>query len=800
MLKLVNVSKFYYNKGIVSSGITKVNLVLNLGEFVAITGESGSGKSTLLNVISGLDSYEEGEMYINGKETSHYTETDFEDYRRKYISNIFQNFNLVNSYTVYQNVELVLLLNGYKKHDVKEKILDIIDQVGLTEFKNTKVSKLSGGQKQRVAIARAMVKDTPIIVADEPTGNLDSKSAYEVIEILKRVAKNKLVIVVTHNIEQVENIATKIIKMHDGRITEINEIKKINLDNLYEDDAENENSSKANFVKSENKESEQDNIKSEDESEKSSSNKSKKSQKEIRQTKNKSISLLNKYRLGFRNTFNIPAKFILLVAVFFFVASAIIATYGGFKLSDKNREPFGMSIVLGNTSPKRILINKKDRTAFDDELYEKIQSIENVDYIVKDDTFLDSEVLLMGKEDSSQDNQNINAKQLGGSADSIDTFKGEATHGRMPENENEAIVQVDKDKFSYIIDEKDDLLNSEFLLSLTSMSGGYEEENLGVITLVGISVSNDENFKYTNRPKIYFSNNTMKILRTSANKQNSEITAFMNNKYQDYKVLPSNKVESGKAIIDDDLKYEFDKYKAVGNPIKVKISNIYFSQELNLTIGDTYTKNNFINKTGYDKYSSNRNNIFINDQDYNSLFSKQPYQSSVFVKDEKKIDETIEELKKLGVNPKKATDFVVSSVLEVYVKMVKIIKTIVSIILIVALFFISYVIIKIILKSRNVYYTTLRMLGARMKDVKRILDIELFFNSTFAYLLFLVDVILIKNNIIKNQSVQELLSFIQIKDYIITYVMVVVMARLSSNRFAKKIFKKSAITTYNEEI
>lgn len=800
MLKLVNVSKFYYNKGIVSSGITKVNLVLNLGEFVAITGESGSGKSTLLNVISGLDSYEEGEMYINGKETSHYTETDFEDYRRKYISNIFQNFNLVNSYTVYQNVELVLLLNGYKKHDVKEKILDIIDQVGLTEFKNTKVSKLSGGQKQRVAIARAMVKDTPIIVADEPTGNLDSKSAYEVIEILKRVAKNKLVIVVTHNIEQVENIATKIIKMHDGRITEINEIKKINLDNLYEDDAENENSSKANFVKSENKESEQDNIKSEDESEKSSSNKSKKSQKEIRQTKNKSISLLNKYRLGFRNTFNIPAKFILLVAVFFFVASAIIATYGGFKLSDKNREPFGMSIVLGNTSPKRILINKKDRTAFDDELYEKIQSIENVDYIVKDDTFLDSEVLLMGKEDSSQDNQNINAKQLGGSADSIDTFKGEATYGRMPENENEAIVQVDKDKFSYIIDEKDDLLNSEFLLSLTSMSGGYEEENLGVITLVGISVSNDENFKYTNRPKIYFSNNTMKILRTSANKQNSEITAFMNNKYQDYKVLPSNKVESGKAIIDDDLKYEFDKYKAVGNPIKVKISNIYFSQELNLTIGDTYTKNNFINKTGYDKYSSNRNNIFINDQDYNSLFSKQPYQSSVFVKDEKKIDETIEELKKLGVNPKKATDFVVSSVLEVYVKMVKIIKTIVSIILIVALFFISYVIIKIILKSRNVYYTTLRMLGARMKDVKRILDIELFFNSTFAYLLFLVDVILIKNNIIKNQSVQELLSFIQIKDYIITYVMVVVMARLSSNRFAKKIFKKSAITTYNEEI
>ena len=227
MLKLENVSKFYYNKGIIASGFTKVNLELKIGEFVVITGESGSGKSTLLNVISGLDSYEEGEMYANGNETSHFSEKDFEDYRRKYVANIFQTFNLVNSYTVYQNIELVLLLNGYKKRKVKKKILDIIDQVGLTKFKNTKVSKLSGGQKQRVAIARAMVKDTPIIVADEPTGNLDSESAKEVLEILKRVAKNKLVVIVTHNIEQVEEQATRIIKMHDGRIIQNTEIKRI---------------------------------------------------------------------------------------------------------------------------------------------------------------------------------------------------------------------------------------------------------------------------------------------------------------------------------------------------------------------------------------------------------------------------------------------------------------------------------------------------------------------------------------------------------------------------------------------
>ena len=121
MLKLENVSKIYYNNGIIATGFSKVNLELNLGEFVVITGESGSGKSTLLNVISGLDSYEEGEMYINGQETSHYTEKDLEQYRKKYIANIFQNFNLINSYTVYQNVELVLLLSGYKKAKSKRK-------------------------------------------------------------------------------------------------------------------------------------------------------------------------------------------------------------------------------------------------------------------------------------------------------------------------------------------------------------------------------------------------------------------------------------------------------------------------------------------------------------------------------------------------------------------------------------------------------------------------------------------------------------------------------------------------------
>ena len=304
LISLKNVSKFYYSKGVIASGFTKVNLDLNDGEFVAITGESGSGKSTLLNVISGLDSYEEGEMYINGLETSHYTEKDFEDYRRKYIGNIFQSFNLVNSYTVYQNIELVLLLNGNKKKQIKKDVLELIKKVGLYKFRNTKVSKLSGGMKQRVAIARALAKETPIIIADEPTGNLDSKSANDVLKLLSEVSKDKLVIVVTHNYDQIKKYVTRKITMHDGRITEDKTIKNVE---------KSANISTSDF---------------------------------------KNITFFNKLRLGIRNAFNIKVKFLLLLFVFLFVAFAICFEYSSNKEDEYVLKKSGDNYFINDKSDK----------------------------------------------------------------------------------------------------------------------------------------------------------------------------------------------------------------------------------------------------------------------------------------------------------------------------------------------------------------------------------------------------------------------------------------------------------------
>ncbi|MFI3329381.1 MAG: ABC transporter ATP-binding protein, partial [bacterium] len=220
MIRLEKLSKYYKSENNITLGLSKINLELHNKEFVAIVGESGSGKSTLLNVISGIDSYEEGELYFNNEETSHYDLTDWENYRRNNISFVFQNYGLIDSYTVYQNVLAAMVINNQTEEESKQTALDIINQVGLSTHITHKATKLSGGQKQRLAIARALAKDSKVLVADEPTGNLDSTTGSEIIALLKEISKTKLVIMVTHDYEEVKDIVTRKIRVFDGNIVE----------------------------------------------------------------------------------------------------------------------------------------------------------------------------------------------------------------------------------------------------------------------------------------------------------------------------------------------------------------------------------------------------------------------------------------------------------------------------------------------------------------------------------------------------------------------------------------------------
>lgn len=216
MLKLINIEKNYYMGSTTVQALKKVNLEFRKSEFVAILGPSGCGKTTLLNLIGGLDRYTDGDIVINNKSTKEYKDADWDAYRNHSIGFVFQNYNLIPHLKVLSNVELALTLSGISIEERKKRAIDALNKVGLHDQIYKLPNQLSGGQMQRVAIARALVNDPDILLADEPTGALDSETSIQIMEILKEVAKDRLVIMVTHNPDLANQYATRIIRLLDG--------------------------------------------------------------------------------------------------------------------------------------------------------------------------------------------------------------------------------------------------------------------------------------------------------------------------------------------------------------------------------------------------------------------------------------------------------------------------------------------------------------------------------------------------------------------------------------------------------
>ena len=215
-LQLKNIVKTYGSGDYEVRALKGVSLGFRKNEFVSILGPSGCGKTTLLNIIGGLDRYTEGDLIIDGKSTKNYCDKDWDAYRNNCIGFVFQSYNLIPHQTVLANVELAPELSGIPKKQRKERAEKILERVGLKGQENKKPNQLSGGQMQRVAIARALVNDPEIILADEPTGALDTETSVQVMELLKEVAKDRLVIMVTHNPELAERYSTRIIRLLDG--------------------------------------------------------------------------------------------------------------------------------------------------------------------------------------------------------------------------------------------------------------------------------------------------------------------------------------------------------------------------------------------------------------------------------------------------------------------------------------------------------------------------------------------------------------------------------------------------------
>lgn len=231
MLQIKNISKTYKTGNFIQKALNEVSLNLRDNEFVAILGPSGSGKTTLLNIIGGLDKYDSGDLIINGISTKDYKDKQWDTYRNHTIGFIFQSYNLIPHQTILSNVELALTIAGISKKEKTKLALDALDKVGLKEQSHKKPNQLSGGQMQRVAIARALVNNPSIVLADEPTGALDTKTSIQVMDLLKEVAKDRLVVMVTHNPELAKEYANRIVNLKDGVIVnDSNPYKGLELD------------------------------------------------------------------------------------------------------------------------------------------------------------------------------------------------------------------------------------------------------------------------------------------------------------------------------------------------------------------------------------------------------------------------------------------------------------------------------------------------------------------------------------------------------------------------------------------
>ncbi len=814
-IELRKVSKYYAGEDSVSMGFSRIDLDLDIGEFVAITGESGSGKSTLLNVISGLDTYEEGEMFVCGQDTTAFTTEDYEDYRKTYIGNIFQDFNLINSYTVYQNIELVMLLAGKKKNECRARVLTLIKLVGLSKYRNTKVSKLSGGQKQRVAIARALAKDAPIIVADEPTGNLDSKSAESVMETLAKVSGDKLVVIVTHNYEQAEPYVTRKITMHDGKIIEDKRLMEPEEGSAKPDVNADAYAALAEHYAAEMTAGEtvadadaEANTNAEDGGEAADDFDTKRigrvkriGNRSTRANAGKPKGMLrgSEFRLGVRNTFNLPAKFILLFIVYFFVSTAVLGQYATTKNSVYESSLLGSNPFFVNATADRVVVKKKDESRFTDKDFVRIEKTENIREIAKNDYALDNGISFELNdylvEGPVMPNKRIKQRDL--------------TYGHMPKDDYEIILRVDMSNdvmLGLMNDSIDDYIDKTVLFKDMSRAQYYSFDQ--PIKVAGIIVEEDitesGEFGSYGYSTIYVSDavSDQMMITMMSFLSKSELN-FDNNKVKvenERSVYFSSDIPKGKAYILEDQSYYYPDDEATGKKVGVKVKNRFFESEGEYEIDKVVTEDNCKKLLGIssDDYDTFYDCIFISKEDFNELFDKGCYQISAFIENEQKSDETLEEIRGKGFTALALKDSLSDSTdgYDMVINGLTYVRLVVELII---LFFIAYAVIRLIMRSRNSYYSTLRMLGATKKNTSNILRVELILMMIIAYGVDVIFAALIVNEVIKIKAINKLLLYLTPVDYAALAALLLLMSLLIANRYSRNIFKRSAMKAFREE-
>ncbi|QWB99830.1 ABC transporter ATP-binding protein/permease [Mycoplasmatota bacterium] len=738
MIKLKNVSKFYSKNQTVSLGLRKINLELGINEFVAIVGESGSGKTTLLNVLSGIDTYEEGELYINDEETSYYSKEDWENYRKKYIAFIFQSYNLIESYTVLQNVEAALILSGYPKDQLRIRAEAIIERVGLSDHKNHKATKLSGGQKQRVVIARAIAKDAPIIVADEPTGNLDSESAKKIVELLHEISKDKLVIVVTHDFTQVKDQATRRIRIFDGEIVEDKKIEKVKAKNLpsLED-------------------------------------------------KDYQMNFKETIKMVLRNLLATPKKSILLFVIFIFVTFFFAFIYGGFLYAQTEQSGYNPSFDFAPET--RIVVNKKDGSPFTEAELSEIKSDSKVRTIIENDYALDYEYSSSGRwfmekddvyfygqfvlpvsylgndyKDMPEDEVVISFPEYNFYAEPYDLTGENITYGVYESN------QVFKIHKFFLSKEMTDIMDGAYRSAIFVHDNLWQEltRNRGYEYIAKIGFSFEDTFNQKVDYQFQY-----ELVRENADLADDEI-----NISRDLVSLSEGSIE---ADLEIDAFYE-----------------LFTEENITVNVKGIESTNGFEFR-GIELNSKFYNELFSLDKQYQiSVFTNDGIEARNYVEElnREKIDG---QQVYMAYHPSSAGS---GNQLEGLIFLVMNFGLILMFgVLFIGIFFISYVIIKNIINSKLNDYAIFRTIGANKTTIRSFIYLENIFVAMFAYLVFVIFTITVTPSI-SESGFLYVLKFFNFKYTLYLFIFIVLFSALISRRYLSRVYHDSVAETLRREM
>jgi len=739
MLKLSGVSKYYRTAETVAMGLRKVDLEFDLGEFVAVTGESGSGKSTLLNVISGLDTYEDGEMYVGGEETSYFRTEEWENYRKQYIGFVFQNYNIIDSYSVLENVMIALTIQGYDEDKKKERALELIDRVGLSSHVHHKASKLSGGQKQRTVIARALAKDCPIIVADEPTGNLDSESSKNIISLLKEISKDKLVIVVTHNYDEVADYATRRIRLFDGEVAEDKQIK------AYDKVSEEPNIAEYN------------------------------------------MSAKSLFGISLRNLIRTPRRTVFTLIVAMFVAIIFTFSYGSFVSETTAAGEYYGGGYFQNVTDSRIILTKYDGSEFTDAEMNRIASTPLVRQVLPHDLVLDSYMFFYTTQDARYEWLDIREIYL---SSAFDISENDLVDGDLPSSKYEVVIP-EMDGY-----EVGDTIN------LGTAYIDYSTPNPSVPeSAMDFTISGFTQPQNVWRQRFYFHVDFLTDEAIINRAYSQQIDMNLHLEYQGMNAsfgIWRDALQVDDSLEDGEIQFSegaFEEYMERNFDDTVDLSLISVRLSAMSSFGDNDYEFTSVNPTLYedqDFYVSYR----VNSKTLESAFSYGRNQVSVIVYDEYDANQVISDLQDddlyYVIYPYGVTDQF-SEIVGIFQT---IYLTFILGLLLLVIYFVGYLVLKNIQVSKKKDYLIFRSIGASKKDLNKVTIIELVFTMLVSYGLTMI--LLVINEQVRT-SIPKYLRYFNFGSYVFLAVLMVVLAVLLGNRFNKRIFGKSVITSLKAE-